>query len=229
MQNRTRKTNRKKAPRRPKNEGVMRTEGPRHFKGMALVFPPRMSIKLKFWTNQTLSLAASLGANYRWRPSAAFDVDPALGGTAMPGFAEAATFYATYRVISSRIKVTASNPSSTLPITLIVLPLNADPTNAMSVPNIIACSGNPYAKMKIIGLLGANPAVVNNSMTTQKIYGDPAVFYDHNFTSLVTTVPANNWFWNVAIYSSAVIATPVVINTEVEVDCEFYDRIFLPN
>lgn len=207
----------------------MRTEGPKHFKGLSLVFPPRMSLKLKFWTIQPLSLAAAIAANYRWRPTAAFDVDPALGGTAMPGFAEAAAFYSTYRVISSKIKCTVSNPSATLPVTVMVIPLNADPSNSMSSANVIACSGNPYARMKVMGLLGSPPSVVVNEMTTQKIYGDPAIYYDHNFSSLVTSVPTNNWFWNVAIYSSAFIATALVVNVEVEVDCEFYDRIFLPS
>jgi len=52
-------------------------------------------MKLKFWAIQNLSLAAGF-VNYRWRPSAAFDVDPALGGTSMAGFAEISAYYSTY-------------------------------------------------------------------------------------------------------------------------------------
>lgn len=198
------------------------------FRPFNLVFPPRMPMKLKFWGQQVLSLAASVSANYRWRPTGAFDIDPALGGTSMAGYAECAAFYATYRVSSSKIKVTVNNPSAVSPITVIVLPMNADPSNAFGAANIIASVGNPYAKTKMTGLLGSPATVIENQMTTVKIFGDSEVFYDHNFTSLVTTVPNNNWFWNYCLYAPAFIATNIVATVEIEVDIEFYDRNFLP-
>jgi len=146
----------------------------------------------------------------------------------MAGFAEAAAIYATYRVIASRIHVTLGNNSATVPITLMVAPLNADPTNAMSGANVLAMPGQPYCKTRELGLLGSPATIINHKMTTQTIWGDPAIYYDHNFSSLVTTVPANNWFWNVAIYSPAFIAAQVYVTVQIECDVEFFDRIFLP-
>jgi hypothetical protein len=183
---------------------------------------------MKYWTLQPLSLAVNPQANYRFRPSAAFDIDPALGGTSMPGFAELSQQYSMYRVYGSSIKVTASNPSTTIPVSLIVCPLNQDPSNAMTAANVIASSGQPYAKMKVMPLLGGPATRISSYMTTVRIFGDPAVNYDHNFSSLVSTVPANNWFWNIAVYSGATIATNITVNFEIEVDCEFFDRFFLP-
>jgi len=231
MQPRTRKMKAKgrKKQQQPRNQGVMNTTSPRSFRQLTLVFPPRQKVKLRFNAFQLLSLAATTGANYRWRPTAAFDVDPALGGTSMAGFAELATYYATYRVYSSTIFASVANTSTVSPIILIVTPYNADPTNSMSVANIIASIENPYAKTRDSGLLGCPPTTVKNTMTTQKIYGDPAVFYDHNFSSLVTTIPTNNWFWNVAILSPATIATAISLHVNVDVDIEFFDRSFLPN
>lgn len=218
----------KKSKKTRKGEGVMITNSPGQFKTMSLVFPPRMLAKLRFNAYQLLSLAASTSANYRWRPTGAFDVDPALGGTAMAGFAELSGFYASYRVYSSRIKATIANPSAVSPITLIVVPLNADPTNAMTTTNIIACVENPYAQAKCSSLVGGPATTIVSSMSTQKIFGDPSVFYDHNFSSLVGAVPANNWFWNVAILAPAFIATAVTLYVTVDVDVEFFDRTFLP-
>jgi hypothetical protein len=187
-----------------------------------------MLSKLKFWTQLGFVLTTNTFANYRYRPTAAFDVDPALGGTSMAGFAELSAFYQTYRVSKSSIKVTLINPSATLPVTLIVLPMNADPTNSFGVANIIASMGNPYASSKTSGTEGSRPPVVSSSMTTKQIFGDAEVLFDHNFTALVNTVPNNNWFWNVCVLSPAVIATAVYAIVEIEVDCEFYDRNFLP-
>lgn len=227
--NQQRKSSRKAGKKSMKSGGNMVPNSPGQFRRMALVFPPRMLAKLKFIAYQSFNLAATTGVNYRWRPSAAFDVDPALGGTSMAGFAELAGFYSTYRVWASQIKATVSNPSTTLPITLIVVPLNADPTNAMTVPNIIASSEQPYAKSRETGLLGSPPVRITSQMTSQKIFGDPMALFDHNFTALVSTVPGNNWFWNVCVLAPNFVATAIQVFVEVEVDCEFYDRIFLPN
>jgi len=227
MQPRTRKM--KKKQKQPRNKGVIQTTSPGAFRQLTLVFPPRVKVKLRFNAFQLLSLAATTGANYRWRPTAAFDVDPALGGTSMAGFAELAAYYATYRVYASTIFAAVSNTSTVSPIILIVTPYNADPTNAMSVSNIIASIENPYARTRDSGLLGCPPTTVKSFMTTQKIFGDPAVFYDHNFSSLVTTIPTNNWFWNVAILAPATIATAISLHVNVDVDIEFFDRSFLPN
>jgi len=217
-----------KKQRKASGQGVPLVQPLGTFRQLSLVFPPRMPMKLKFWQANSISLAASLSGNYRWRPSAAFDIDPALGGTSMAGFAEMAGFYSTYRVAKSSIKVTVSNPSATIPVTCIVLPMNADPTNAFSTANVVASMGNPYAKARVLGLLGSPATVINSNMTTAKIFGDSEVFFDHNFTSLVTTVPANNWFWNLCLYAPAFIATAITVVVEIVVDCEFYDRIFLP-
>jgi hypothetical protein len=231
-----RSSQKSKGSRLPKNkskkssgqvDSVPLVSNPNQFKTLSLVFPPRMLMKLKYWTQIGLVLTVNTFANYRFRPTAAFDVDPALGGTAMAGFAEASAFYQTYRVSKSAIKVTLLNPSTTLPVTLIVLPMNADPTNSFGVANIIASMGNPYAVSKTSGS-SAFPARVSAEMTTKKIFGDAEVLFDHNFTALVTTVPNNNWFWNVCVLSPAVIATAVYAIVEIEVDCEFYDRNFLP-
>jgi hypothetical protein len=203
-------------------------ESPGKFKTLNMAFPPRMLAKLKFWTQVGFVLTTNNYANYRFRPSGAFDVDPALGGTSMAGFAELSAFYQTYRVSRSQIKVTLICPSATIPVTLIVLPMNADPTNSFGVANIIASMGNPYAKSKTSGLTGSNPPVVSSDMSTKVIFGDSEVLFDHNFTALVSTVPNNNWFWNVCVLAPAVIATAVYAVVEIYVDCEFYDRNFLP-
>lgn len=209
-------------------QGLPRTSTPRTFKGLSHVYPPRMSLRLKFNAIPAFSLAATGVANYRFRPTGAFDVDPALGGTSMAGFVEAAAIYASYRVVSSEITVTASNPSNVVPITMVVLPMNADPTNSFSAANVVASVGQPYARTKVLPLLGGGEAITSTRCTTAKIYGDPAVFYESAFASLVSTVPANNWYWNICMYSPAVIAAAIYPMVEITCECEFFDRYFLP-
>jgi len=195
-----------------------------------LNFPPSVYVALRFFAEYPITLSALTYGNYRFRPTGAFDIDPLVGGTSMPGFTEWAQLYATYRVTCSKIRVEVVNPSLTQSVMMIVHPMNADPGASTSLANVTAAEGNAYAKSKLCCYAGGPRNVITNYMTTEKIFGDPMVWTDHNFSSLCTTVPANNWFWQIGAYTPAVIPTnPVQLWIHIEIGIEFYDRIELPN
>jgi hypothetical protein len=176
------------------------------------------------------SFAPIVGASsysYRYQPTGAQDVDPALGGITMPGFDEFALVYASYRVLGSRIKCKLSGISTT-PVTVIVVPLNADPGATPTVATIISWRGQPYAISKLTGSAGSPAIEIENSMTTAKMFGSNMVLSDDNFAALVSTVPVNNWFWAIGIYQNFVFAAqPVVSDIQILVDVQFYDRKYL--
>jgi len=198
-------------------------------KQIGLIVPDRSYTSLKYWVANAFNLSAGAGAvaNVRFRPTAAYDIDPTLGGTSMPGFVELAALYGSYRVTCSSIKVTGSNASAT-PFQLIVCPSNADLGAAMLAANVSALQGQPFSKHRVVGAVGSPPAVINSSMTTEKIYGDKAVYSDHNFSAVANGVPANNWFWNIAAYTPLGGSAINVIIIEITVGIEWYDRFFLP-
>lgn len=193
-----------------------------------LGFPDRMATTLSFFSAP--SFAPIVGASaysYRFQPSSAFDVEPLIGGLTMPGFDEFAAVYASYRVLGSRIRVKMSGIGVT-PVTVIVLPLNADPTATPTTATIISWRGQPYAISKLTGSAGSPSIEIEHSMTTAKMFGSDMVLSDDNFAALVTASPVNNWYWAVGIYQNFVfVAQPVVSDIQILVDVQFYDRKYL--
>jgi len=194
---------------------------------VGLILPDRYRTNLRFWKQLSFNFTASFVSNVRFRPTAAFDVDPTVGSTAMAGFAELATLYTSYRVLSSHIRVEAITTSVANPPTIIVGCQNTDPGAALSAANVIATKEQPYSQYKMLGLSGSPPMVISNKMSTEKIYGSKAVLFDDNFSSLVTSTPNNNWFWSICGYQTVFDPNLTWLSVTFEVDCEFYDRTFV--
>jgi hypothetical protein len=174
---------------------------------------------------QTVSIAASHTA-FRYRPSAAYDVDPVLGSTTMPGFTELAGIYNSYRVTKSKFRFEiVSNDARTGSVVLI--PLNTDPTGAPGATTVESWPMNPYRVYKMIPPTGARPVILEKTMSTEKIFGSKAVYFDDNFMSLTNTIPNNNWFWAVGIHSPVPIATTAWSCTSlivITIHVEFFNR-----
>jgi hypothetical protein len=162
----------------------------------------------------------------RFRPSGAFDVDPTVFSTATPGFAELAQFYSYYRVTTSRCTICITNPSTSLGIVLVVLPLVTDPGASPVGVIVNAWPDQPYAKQKMCGLLGSPPASVVNEISTERLFGTKAVYVDDAYASQVNTTPIFNWYWGVGILSGSVPASNISVTMQykIEMGVEFYAR-----
>jgi hypothetical protein len=163
---------------------------------------------------------------YRFRPSAAYDVDPLLGSTATPGFAEFAALYNRYRVTCSRCTMTLVNPSTALGLNLVVVPLNDDPGASPASAVVYSWPDNPYATNKMCGLAGSPPVTVSASMSTEAIFGSKSVYFDDINAALTNGVPSVNWYWGVGVMAGSVPVANISITLiyKIEMGIEFYDR-----
>jgi len=199
-------------------------------KSINLIFPDKMTAKLSYTVSGLLQILTTNGyiATYL-TPSAAYDVDPTILSTAMPGFSELATFYSIYRVIASAVTVEAVIPSTDgIPgnsAVMVIVPLNSSPAGA-SYADVIGWRGNTYSKSCLLPIT-AQPTKLSSSMTTEKIFGSRAVYFDDSFTSNVTTIPVNNWYWAFGFASDS---NPPLANLDISVyirltvDIEFFSR-----
>jgi hypothetical protein len=201
-------------------------------KQVGLIMPDRMYTRLRFSgiTAITVPTTSAVGF-YRYRPSSAYDIDPALGSTAMPGYTELAAFYQTYRVTMSRMKIIVVNPSPVTTATVAMGPVNFDPGATPSAGYITAMAGQPYAQYKLAGLLGSPPITLESTMSTEKIFGSRQIYFDDNFNSLVTGIPINNWFWVIGLALPGAPASAIIFQILIEIDVgiEFFDRKPLVN
>jgi hypothetical protein len=182
---------------------------------------------LRFWLSLAVTANSSTPAPaYRFKPTAAYDVDPNVASTATPGFSEMAAFYLSYRVKGSRIKVQVVNQSSTAG-ELIVVPLNLDPGAAILPNTVISWKSNPYSKFNMISTAGGPVTTVSQQMTTRKIYGNKMTDYDDNFSSPTSSTPVNNWFWAIGVYTMATTTSTFLLDLCIDMDVEFFDRRYL--
>jgi len=191
---------------------------------VGLIMPDRLYTRLRFYGLGGYNLVAALTASSRYRPSAAYDVDPLIASTATPGFAECAAFYSNYRVTTSTAVVRFVNPSTTVGIQAILVPLNQDPGAVPGAGVIASWPSNPYCKTKVLGCGGSKAETLSCSMSTEKIFGSKMIYFDDNFASLVTGVPANNWWWAVAVIAPAATTAFVTVEFEINMGVEFFSR-----
>lgn len=82
---------------------------------LTVAVPDAIECHLRFELNFQVANVGFLVSSNRYR-SNAYDVDPILASTAMPGFAEWATMYEQFRVVGFRTEVTVCN-NETFPLT----------------------------------------------------------------------------------------------------------------
>lgn len=198
------------------------------------VVPDRYFVKLIYY-DQNISLITSPGnahASFRYRPSAAYDVNPLFGSTAMVGFNELAALYNKYRVHGAKINIVATNQEA-FSNSLTVVPLNSDPGAAPSLGTVLAWQMSPFATRKVFAAKGGmDRLVISKYMSTKKIVGSNATKYEENYASAVNTVPVDNWYFAIgvtAMGNNTLTSAGVQFDVKMVVYVEFYDRAFLTN
>jgi len=196
------------------------------------IMPDRYYCKLTYTDFSATTIPATGQLfNRRYRPTSAFDIDPLLGNTSCPGFNEFATLYQSYRVTWSRCELRISPGGGALPTLVTLVPLNVDLGSGPTFATATSLADQTYAKSKVAGAPGSPTISLRMEMSTEKIVGSKQVYFDDNYTSLVTTSPVNNWYWNISgiITSAASSSSTFYIETKIHIGVEFFDRKQLPN
>jgi hypothetical protein len=186
---------------------------------------PRTRCNLRFSKDYTMSNATQFNANILFWPTYAYDIDPLVASTAMPGFAEWAQFYSRYVVRSSRIRVDFMN-NEAFPAMVFVTPTNLIYTMNTTLANVRLLLAQPYSRSSKIGALTGNGVVsVDHTMNTDHFTGFPDVRFDDTYGALTTgTAPLNNWYWNIGWISGlAGTVSGMLLHIELEVEIEFYE------
>jgi len=191
-------------------------------------FAPK-SMRVKLCYNDLTTVQTQNGqstSNWYYRTSA-YDVNPLIGTTAMPGFLELAALYNQYRVHGIAVHFEGSN-MHTSPLILGIFPsYETYGHNTLSNINIIEYSGTRYGFRKVISPSGGMDALrLNKTWTMTQLVGNESWLMDSNYTATVTSNPTTMWNVNIAI-----TATVGTLTTNgglqglysVVLDVEFFD------
>jgi len=189
--------------------------------------PSRICTRLRYAVFSKMNNAGSQVANNRYQPTYAYDVDPALGSTAMPGFSEYAGLYRFYRVQAAKIVVRFCNEDTTLGAWCYITATNYDPGSNHVVGTTTSQLGQPQTKSVLLGSsAGGHPvAVMKAKATTASFAGawDGNILDNYCAPTSGASSPANNWFFDVGVYTTAVMTNGVGTAVTMEVDIEFFE------
>lgn len=176
---------------------------------------------------QKLAIVNNAGftfANTRYEPTFAYDVDPTLGSTALPGFTELAQLYRLYRVQWFKLSATFSNLDTATTCTVFVCPSNVDPgNNSSTIQNLLS---NPRCRDAQIGFgngFGVSRKITINVGTDE--FG--GVVYtgqvDNYVGSSSGTAPTNNIFAAVGLVSTPALTSGVSVDVRIKVGIQFFE------
>lgn len=189
------------------------------------VCPDVMQVQLHYNLGKA---AQGLGAvsivDFVIRGNSPFDPDFAVGGQQAMGFDQWSAFYRRYRVLGSKIDLSATNDSA-VNAAFGVVPLNTS-SALISATQLLETQ---YNKQKYVGG-DASKGVdrLTSYISTAKMRGGPhdIVHYESDLTSVVTGNPTEQWYWHMYAYGIGAGATnfDCTLIATITYYVQFYDR-----
>jgi len=187
--------------------------------------PARMGVTLRFHKFVDISAAAVPAANVRFCPTFVYDVDPTVGSTSTPGFAEWGALYRLYRCQASRIRVSFINNDTGNCYVCYIASQNSDPGNNHSSTVAQTQLSQRLTKSGVVGFANGSSVVeLSNSQTTANFGGARNAQITDSYTGTVAGLsPGNNWYWDVGIVGIQNITNGCVASCVIDMDTEFFE------
>lgn len=188
---------------------------------------PRLRANLRFhkWIN--INSAGVQAANVRFSPTFAYDVDPTVASTSMPGFTEYGSMYRLYRVNKATLSCEFANTEA-FTVTCYSCPVNQDPGANYNSTNAQTYLSQRNSKSACVGpLTGNGIATIKDSQSTAEFGGARNLQVIDNYCGSTSggVVPSNNWWWTVGILSLNNFITGVNANVVIDVEVEFFELL----
>lgn len=201
---------------------------PRHtvFTSPSQVVPSEVFTYLTYPYAGSIKSAGLQYMSQRWKTNDAYDVDPVLGSTATPGFAEWAAFFDYYRVISYSIVMQVTNNES-FPVGLYILNSTDDPgsTGANWFAKAASSLGKTY-QLAPKGTTGAHK-IIRVAHTISEVVGSSAPETADTFRALTSGTPDDQTWFGVGIDSHVpanTLSNGIFYNLSVRLHVKFYGR-----
>lgn len=189
------------------------------------MFPDRIETTLRFNKTSFLLNAGVVFGNNRFEPTNAYDIDPIVASTAMPGFTEAGGLYRFYRVPRFKVEVHVAN-KETFPTVVWVCPGNFDPTANTANFQYYLSSRNSK-KAYLGGNQGNNRCTLTLPWTEVSAFGGASTsgMQIDNYCGRTdgSVLPGNNMWVAFGNYGDAVGVTGVDYSIDIEVTIEFFE------
>lgn len=186
------------------------------------VCPDEMETVLTYPSLFILSAGAATFVARRWTPNAAYDVDPTLGSTSTPGFAEWSALYTYYRVTGYEVILDMSN-LETFPIAVFSCNTNTDLGTGGS--SYYSYATNPYCKhVMLSGKGGIDKLRIRHKIDCAALLGSEALEQADSLRAPTGAVPADLLWYNLGLYGTANLTNGVYCSLQIKMRVRFYGR-----
>lgn len=207
-----------------RNLGRARTGNPKlTIERSLFLVPERCRVTMCHTSTLTLNNAGYKDANYVFRPSSIYDVDPSIGGGKFYGYEEYSKFYSQYRVYSSKIEILCTNLENE-GATMFLLATNVSPGN--NVADLSPYFAHPKARYLALGNYTANSTGKLTAYCTTQAISGVDTFSGDQYTSDFGGNPSNSWFWVIGMIKNGntTLVYGVGIVVRIWVDVDLFDR-----
>jgi len=217
----SRKTNGRGIGSLPGGEGITLYKSPR------TVMPSTYVTNLKYIVQDTVTNVGGVRASISFRTEA-YDVDPALGSTAMPGFAELGALYARYRALRMTYKFSVANQEAFSITTIHGFSNSSIASGSLS----IGYAGNPLFNSGMLGpLTGQGRATYRQSASVVAVAGSQQPLFDDLYTgstaSATLATAGTTWCYFGVITPVVMTAAGVLVTVEITLQVQFYRPLFI--
>jgi len=185
----------------------------------------KKKVRLTFHVVRTLvSTALTPYAGYYFSPAYGYDVDPAIGSTAQPGFTEWGVFDRKYRLLRSKIITRFTNTDPAVPASVFLLPINFVPTFT-STATINSYLSQPVSKTANLGLAtGDSGKILSKVMTVAGFGGARYLGVEDDYCALTSGgAPVNQLYWALGMQTNTSANVGVYVDIEIISTYEFYE------
>lgn len=160
--------------------------------------PDRYMMKMKYSTTVEMTGIGGVTGTHIFRGNSIYDPDlSGIGGQPL-GHDQWANFYREYTVNGSKMDVKILNLNTTASNSTTIVTVNPSEVAMSGGINAISLPEYPYVRYKLLpAASGGNlPKTIVNYISTKKIFGIKDVL-DEDYSALMSTNPARQWFWNI--------------------------------
>jgi len=193
-----------------------------HIRQGMLPVADRTYTTLRWWGSGVINNPGINYASIRYRPTYTYDVDPVIGSTAVPFFAELALLYRQYRVLGSKIRVNFSNYDQQ-PTSVAVCPVNVD-------PGINALPGAYFSSMtaktgQVGSIQGNSREYLEVEWRTDNFAGSKWNNASDPYTGGPGAIaPVNFWYWSIHAYNPSTLTNGLYFNVTMDMDICFFEQ-----
>lgn len=182
----------------------------------------KLVVRLRYPFVNNLRSLASIQVSQRWISNGPYDVDPVLGSTATPGFAEYSALYSYNRVIKSKIDLKIANYEA-FPVSVYLVHSNTDP-GTTGITWFDYASGAYNQNHMLAGSNAQMPLRITSTITPTKLVGDKIARTEQNFVGTSTANPVDLTYVGVGLQAQSNLTNGVWLSGHIEFTIEFFDR-----